>query len=201
MAADWFEERERLEKTWGRWTKKVRARGLALTVRIPLDRIWSSIEREFVLTFEDGRGGDTDRVFVATLRRETVRSLATRIRQSIPGLPIGACANCGRRALLRNANLDISNIGEVPVVRLCCEPCVQRALTLADRARTRMMRKMRREGFRYVLDMVLKSKADGREYFDQSFHTRRPGAADARKRARKHSCRLVSFTANPLSAW
>jgi len=201
MEPDWFEERERLEKLWGPWRKKVRARRLALTVTIPLDRTWSSIEKEFVLCFHDARGGDADRVFEGNLHMETERSLAARIRRSLPGLPIGKCENCGRRALLRNANLDICNIGDVPVVSLRCEPCVQRALTLTDRARTKRMRSMREGGFLYVLDMVLQSRADGREYFDQSFHRTKPGRAQAQAAARKHACKLVSFTVNPLTAF
>ena len=194
MAKDWFQERLRLEEQWSTWRPACAVRGVRLTARLAFDRSVPRVEREFVLEVRDKRGGSHDVTVKARLARETVVSMNRRLRAARKDLPLGRCAQCGAKALLRNANLPTSYLGEEPVALLSCERCVQRTLAKAGKADEKLHRAKFRAGFRWVANAVFRRRADDREYFYREFFRTEPTPATVRARAREHACAVVALT-------
>lgn len=192
---NWFEARERLERKWAQWKMRVRAKGLSLTVTIPLERTWQESETKTILCFRDKRNGEHDCFFKKPLVKQDVSSLIVLIKKSVPMLPIGKCANCEKKALLRNAHDTISYLHEdLPSKAMMCEKCVQTAIANRDRDNQNLHRKKLKEGFVYVLNAVFESKKNCRQYYFRAFYKTKPSRSAALKEATKNSCKLIPGT-------
>ena len=194
VAKDWFRERVRLEEKWSAWRPTLMVRGVRLRAGLAFERSVPSVEKEFVIEFCDARGGSHDVDVKAKLARETFASMNRRVRASLRTLPIGECAQCGVKALLRNANLATSYLGEEPVELLSCERCVQRRITRTGKAEQALHRAKHRAGLLWVATAVFRRRADAREYFYREFFRTRPTKAPIRASARQHACAIVGGT-------
>lgn len=191
---DWFDQRKLIEKKWSKWKKKIIVKGLPLTVTIPLDRIWAEIEGKFVLCFRDQRDGEFDVTFKKPLAKFNAASLTPFILKSQGKLPIGKCSRCSKKALVRNANDEISVLGENPSVALMCERCVQQTLIERSETDQRLHRNKLKQGYKFVLNAVFESELNGRKYYYRSFFKSKPSANHAQLEARKNQCRVVPGT-------
>lgn len=192
---DWFSVREDLEKKWARWKKRVTAKGIPLTVTIPLDRTWQESETKTILCFRDKRNGEYDCIFKGPLAKQDLLSLSVLIKKSVSQLPIGKCASCRKQALLRAANDSISYLHEnLPSKIMMCEKCVQAAITKRSRDDQNFHRNKLAQGFVFVMNAVFESKKDRRQYYFREFYKTKPSRATALKEATKNSCKLVPGT-------
>ncbi len=183
----WFEDREELERRWGRWRARVKSRGLALAVELPLDTNWIGIEKKFPIRYTDRLGASHQVDVRKALLRLGPAEVATLARRLAARVPIGDCARCGKRAIL-----------ELSLERKQCRRCVVKSIAewSEEERRCRAAERAARiriyvaKGHRWLVELWIHPRSGGDDYFLELPFRTKPTRAQVRAIAAKRRSAL-----------